>query len=240
VSDQYLRMRLESLAAGPSTADWAEARERAARAVVRRRKLALGLAAAATMVVAAPALALSSGVIDFSKAEPAPEPVRLLFSELDFGAPPNMTPAPGVDANETRTVLRRQLFGRPHTLWVAPTKDGGFCMFLLGPSGGGGGGCEKRGTPLSPAAVQPGGGGTPLATFGSVAVREATHVDVLHADGSSTRAGLVWVSAPIDAAFFALEVPAEPEVVGWVVRDAKGKELARRTSPVPLGAAVAP
>jgi hypothetical protein len=240
VSDEYLRTRLELLAAGPSTADWAEARDRARRAVTRRRRLALAFAAAAAIVVAAPALALTTGTIDFSKAEPAPEPLILLFSELNTGAPPEMTPAPGVDAKETRAVLRRQLFGRPHTLWVAPTKDGGFCMFLFGPRGGGGGGCEKPGTPLSPAAMQPSGEGTPVATFGSVAVRGATHVDVLHQDGSSTKTELIWVSAPIDAAFFALEVPAEPSIVGWVARDSDGEELARRMSPAPLGAAVAP
>jgi hypothetical protein len=72
---------------------------------------------------------------------------------------------------------------------------------------------------------------TPFAAYGSVAAPGATHVDVIHKDGSSTRTELVWVSPPIDAAFYVLEVPAERGIRGFVVRDSEGKELARRMLP---------
>lgn len=233
MNGQQFRVRLEALGAGPPTADWGDVHDRAARARVRRTRLLLAFATGAAILVAAPAFAVATGVIDFSRAEPAPEQTKLLFGELNTGAPPGM--APGVDAKETRAVLRRELFGRPHKLWVAPAKNGGFCMFLLGRRGGGGGGCETAGTPISPGGIRPGIEGTPVATFGSVAVPEATHVDVIHKDRSSTRVELVWVSPPIDVAFFVLEVSAERGVIGWVARDAAGNELARRMAPKPVG-----
>jgi hypothetical protein len=233
MSEQQLRLRLEALGAGPATADWADARDRAARLLRRRTRLVLALAAVTGILVAAPAFALATGVIDFSKAEPAPEETKLLFGELNTGAPAGM--APGVDAKETRAVLRRELFGRTHTLWVAPTKDGGYCTFLLGPQGGGGGGCDRaRELELSPGGIQPQGGGS-IAVVGSVLHPDATHVDVLHKDGSTTRLDLVWVSPPIDAGFFVAEIPYKRNAVGFIARDADGNEVARKMAPGGMG-----
>src|SRR5687767_9507536 len=109
--------------------------------LTRRTRRLIGVAAVAAVLLAAPALALATGVIDFPSAEPAPRSFKRLFAELNTGAPAGMTP--GVDASEARAVLRRELFGEQHTLWVAPRRGGGFCAFLLGPRGGGGGGCTN-------------------------------------------------------------------------------------------------
>jgi hypothetical protein len=228
VSDQHLQTRLEALAAGPPTPDWGDALRRAQNLRRQRSRLTIAFAALAAVIVAAPTFALATDVIDFGSADPAPEPFKQLFGELNTGAPPGMTP--GVDAKDTRAVLRRELFGRPHTLWVAPRKGGGFCLFLLGPRGGGGGGCVDPGVPLSPGVIRP-DDQSPFGAHGSVAAPGATHVEVIHTDGSSTRTELVWVSAPIDAAFFVLEVPADLGIKGFVARDADGKELARRMLP---------
>jgi hypothetical protein len=145
---------------------------------------------------------------------------------MNKGAPQGRTP--GVDADEARAVMELELFGQPHTLWVAPRKGGGFCHWLLSRRGGGGGGCIDAGVRLVPGAIWRPMDESAFAAYGSVAAPGATHVDVIHRDGSTTRTELVWVSTPIDAAFFVLEVPADRGIRGFVARDADGNELARR------------
>jgi hypothetical protein len=232
MSDELLRRRLEAIAVGPPTADWKDAQHRAGRLRRRRRLKAASIAALLVVVIvsAAPAFGLGGRVIDFLDREPAPEPERLLFAELDTGAPPGM--APGVIADEARGVMTRQFSdGRRYILWVAPTRSGGFCISYraVGP------GCTSRSFPLSWGGSR-GGPNTPIIIYGSVTADRAHHVDLEYEDGTTSETELVWVGEPIDAGFFFLELP-EHRITGGhqlravVARDRDGAELARKTLP---------
>jgi hypothetical protein len=232
MTDELLRRRLEAIAVGPPTADWNDAQRRASR-LRRRRRLRLAALAAVLGVViasAAPAFGLSARVIDFLDRESAPEAERLLFAELDTGAPPGM--APGVIADEARGVMTREFSdGRRYTLWVAPTRTGGLCMSYraVGP------GCLPEGFPLS-FGMSRGGPNTPIIISGTVTADRARHVELEYEDGTTTETELIWVGEPIDAGFFFLEIPEERITAGHqlracVARDADGAELARETLP---------
>jgi hypothetical protein len=232
MTEVSLRRRLEAIAIGPATADWNDAQRRSRR-MRRQRRLKIAAAAAlivVTVAVAAPALGLTRSVIDFFGQEPAPEAQKLLFAELNEGAPPGM--APGVDAQAARSVLTRQLSdGRQYTLWVAPNESGGFCMAYraVGP------GCTSREFDLSFSASR-GGPKTPIIISGAVTVQRASHVELVYEDGTTTLAELVWVGKPIDAGFYFLEIPEDRAASGHqlqavVAKDADGAEVARKTLP---------
>lgn len=232
MTDELLRRRLEALAAGPMTADWSDTQRRATR-LSRMRRLKWGSPLVVIVLLAAvagPASGLVPRVIDLFARESAPEAQRLLFAELDTGAPPGM--APGVIAQEARGVISREFSdGRQYTLWIAPTRTGGFCIAYraVGP------GCDPRGVPLS-YGVSRGGPRTPIIVSGSVAVDQARRVELEYEDGSTTEAELVWVGEPIDAGFFFLEIPDERIAKGHQLRavvaeDSDGAELARKTLP---------
>lgn len=225
-----LAERFAALTNRVDDSDWLDVRRRARTAP--RRWLLIPVAAAIAVIAVGSAFAVYRELVDFISAEPAPENVKVNFADLNAGAPPGM--APGVVASKARGVLRRKLHGRQHTLWVAPTESGGFCAYLLGPRGGGGGGCTAAGVPLSSGAIQP-NEDSPLGVFGSVAARDSTYVDVVHEDGSTTRVDLVWVSPPIDAGFFVAEVPVERGVIGFVARSEGGEEVAREMLARPMG-----
>src|SRR5439155_23421214 len=87
----------------------------------RPRALVIAVVLAIVALIAAPALALRFGVIDFSNAEPASPHVVKQFFSLSEGAPKGMDPQ--AIPNQTRRV--GEIGG--HTLWVAPTKPGGLC-----------------------------------------------------------------------------------------------------------------
>ena len=84
--DTQLRNRLrEAVAlAHDETPRWRDVKRRARVLEPRRRRprLVLGLAAA-SIIVAAPAFAVATGVINFSSAPSASEPVKVLFGKLD-------------------------------------------------------------------------------------------------------------------------------------------------------------
>jgi hypothetical protein len=233
VNDQHLRTRLDLLGAGPATADWGDALRRAAGLRRRRTRLAL-LAAAAVILVAAPAFAITTDVIDFGSAEPAPEEWRRVFAEMDKTSVRGGASLPGAPFSEARLVLSREIDGKRHTLNVAPKKGGGFCLYRLEelvPGGGGGSAaCVDAGDPLTRfgelfASERPRG------IYGSSAVPGARQVEVILADGTTARTDLVWVSEPIDAGLYLLEVPAGSVTESFVARDAEGRELVRRALP---------
>jgi hypothetical protein len=187
-----------------------------------RRTLLVAALVAIAALVAGPALALKFGVIDFSAAPPAPAHVVTQFESLSQGAPPGMDPA--VHGAETRTV--GELGG--HTLWVAPTNEGGLCYELAESTGG----CDKFGTvPLSvswgsdsaprqapparssharPSRARP--NVSPPRSFqrvdGYAHARWADEVEVKLDDGSLAHPRVIWISAPISAGFFYYRAPA--------------------------------
>jgi hypothetical protein len=222
--------------------DWLDVRRRARRPLARPIVLVAALVLAALAV--APALGLHRQFVDFFEGESAPDRVETSFAELDIAAPPGM--APGVIAEQARRVFRRRVSERHIvTIWAAPTKAGGFCAHsqireIGGGSRGGGGGCDRdRTLALAPGLVIPGPispDGTiqrePVIIDGHLAIREAESLEVRFENGESDEIPLVWISEPIDAAFFAYAVPREHWRPGFrpafvIARDGDGRELAK-------------
>jgi hypothetical protein len=176
----------------------------------RRTALALGalgvLAAAALLV--APALGLGIPGIDFFGAEKASPKIVKGFASLSEGAPPGMDPQ--VISGETRRVTTVTSSGVAHTLWVAPTRDGGLC-FEWWP---GSGGCDRKGdiplavtwsaprTATSPASAQDFG-----VVDGHAHAPWVDGVEIRLSDGQTVRPEVTWISAPINAGFFLYEAP---------------------------------
>ncbi|MBD0330781.1 MAG: hypothetical protein ICV64_11850 [Thermoleophilia bacterium] len=212
--DELLRARFAVLATDDH-GDWDDVRRRARRRPSRRR-LALALAALAAIAVTAPAFGLHRQALDWFRQEAAPPRTQLEFLQLGVGAPPGMDPQ--VVPNSARRVLVARLDGRERTLWVAPTRRGGFCVSW---SGLGGGCIADRGPPLAspperrrevnPLAldVTVGRDRSWAVTFlaGSVLDDRVERLVVEHADGERVEVPLVWVSPPIDAGFYLYDVP---------------------------------
>jgi hypothetical protein len=170
----------------------------------RRRVPLVGLAAAALVVAilaATPAWALVRQVLPFWNQPTAPQSVRVQFSSLNLGAPPGMSPR--AMSGQTREVGRFTFGGLHRTLWVAPAKNGGFCSLWLP---GGGGGCSTSGLPLGTGALLD--GGVPAWITGDAIAPIVNDVVIRFSDGSTVHPRIIWVSAPIDAGFFAYDVPA--------------------------------
>lgn len=234
MSEDLMQQRIERLGAGPPTADWDEVRARGIRLRRKRRATRAGIAGAAALAVAAtPAFGLGTRVLDFFHGEPAPEALRVQLAELNTGAPRGMSP--DVDASEMREVMKRELYNGPYTLWVAPTKDGNFCVHFgrTGRDGGSGGCIDRRIMPIYPTFAQA-SSGKPILSFGSVTADDATHVEMVLDNGGSIETELIWVSEPIDAGFYATEV-TEGHPIAVVARDGNGEEVARLAMPKPVG-----
>ena len=226
----------------PFAADWSDVLTRAGldtaqptRPAWRRRKWVFAAAIAAAIIVpVAAAFTFGLPVLDFGQAEKAPPESRVVknFAVLDQGAPPGM--ATDVIPNETRKVAT---FGNA-TLWVAPTRQGGFCTDL-----GGEGGCDRLGTvPLNVSwAIERSGaspesersfGGVPVVdqVSGYVNARWASGLELRFQDGDVIRPQVIWVSKPIDAGFFVQSVPAAHRRDGHLISevvalDADGKAV---------------
>jgi hypothetical protein len=151
--------------------------------------------------------------VDFGSSDPAPDVVRWRFEDLAIGAPPGF--APSKIASEARTVGNLRANGKLRTIWVAPTRRGGFCYEIEN----WGGGCTNP--------VPPGSSPSPTVRFsvmsgpmargalpveglqGIVVSDEVERLAVEFADGASEDLDFVFVSTPIDAGFFAYTVPPE-------------------------------
>lgn len=218
MNEKQLRLRLEALGAGPATADWADALNRSSQRR-RRNRLTIAFSLAAAVIVAAPTVVVATRAVDFGSAETAPEDYQAVFDRFN-----ELSRPAGVNASQTRVVLRPTLHGRPHMLMVAPRRSGGYCFGLIEHGRGGGLGCADAGERISM-----GGGGD--VSYGAVGARGATHVELLYKNRAPIRAEVVWVSEPIEAGFFAVGVPTCPNARGVVVRDAEGRELVRQRFP---------
>jgi hypothetical protein len=181
-----------------------------------RRQLSLVAAAVVVLVLLVVGVAFTFGlglpVLDFGQAQKAPPQSRVVknFAVLDQGAPPGM--ATDVIPNETRKVAT---FGN-ETLWVAPTRQGGFCMDL-----GGEGGCDRLGTvPLNVSwATEHTGSlgarsdasyhGLPVVdqVSGDINARWADALEIRFEDGDVIKPHVIWVSKPIEAGFFVQPIP---------------------------------
>jgi hypothetical protein len=217
------------------------------RLVTRRRLLAVALVVAALVALfATPAFGIRQLLLDivgrknvpFSKSASAPYEVKREFFDLSLGAPPRM--APGAIASEARRVATFRSGGRTHVLYVAPTRRGGYCMTF---SGGFGGCRTTRSGPLLGLTWtgsvfhfprrphEPPEHSTQVG--GEILAANARSVRVEYEDGSSTPIPFVYVSKPIDAAFFLYGIPKGHERPGTRVHavsvlDGRGGVLARQ------------
>jgi hypothetical protein len=191
---------------------------------------------AAAVVAATPAFGLRDLIVDlvtgrtaiaFDKSRPAPARVKLQFSDFPLGAPPGMNPH--VLAGQARQITLRTPSGQMRVIWVAPTRGGGFCSF-----GASTGGCISRATEKRLGAVSIDGGLTSrdgqwraLQVSGDVFSAKATTLTLEFADRQSMQLPFVYISAPIDAGFYYLGLPAAHQSPGhWptqvVARDKQG------------------
>jgi hypothetical protein len=206
----------------------------------RHRIRTLGLALAALVVgvvFVAPALGLHPPFVDFFSAKHAPKRVVRQFAQLNLGGPREMNPQaiPGQTRLITTYHLRN---GKALPLWVTPTRKGGFCYIL------GGGGCLAPGsrTHSEPGDLNP--GALDVARFGawhskviegSVADQNTAKLELRFADGKTTALPLLWVSKPIDRAFYLYQLTRPQEKpsnrpTALVALDKNGQVLARVTS----------
>jgi hypothetical protein len=198
---------------------------------------AVALAVLLGVLLATPALGLRDQVVHFFTGDRRPpEVIVKMFENMNVTGPG--VAEPHILAGKAREVMSVPISGYGKwTVWVAPTQAGGFCMThgrcvgdrsirfdatLVGTG-------SSRG--VSP---QWGSPDVHVIFDGYVDVEGAADLFVRFEDGSSTRIPLVWVTPPIEAGFFVYEVPKKHWKIGarpvaFVIKDAKGKELARET-----------
>lgn len=217
--------RLRALAPQDDDSDWPDVRRRARRR--GRTPMVIAAAVLAAALAVAPAFGLHRVVLDFFSGDPAPADVRLDFERLGVGAPRGMDPR--VVSGQTRRVPLAG-DGAEHRLWVAPTRSGGFCYrfdFF--------GSCraERQGRALGVGYV---GNQWMTRVHGTVVSQDADRIELRYADGETATAPITWVSEPIDAGFFYVDVPAvhrtpETRLVEVVLVDGDGDVLARERPP---------
>jgi hypothetical protein len=219
------------LDAGPEDSDWGDVVRRVSRARRRRRVGVVAALAAVVAVSVASAYALGHPIVDFRTSPKGPIQIVNDFGSLEVGAPLGM--APGVLPHEARRITSVTIDGKPHVLWVAPTKRGGFCAQWSHAFGG----CraDRHDAFSSHIDVSISGvaNGCCVAMLGgSFFQRGGDRLEVSYADGATAEIPFVWVTEPIDAGFYLYRVPdahrveaARPTAV--TLYDDHSKTLAR-------------
>lgn len=196
----------ELLSTGPDDGDWNEVRRRARRARRRRRASVLLALVGAVAVVVASAYAFGHPIVDFGTAPKGPPKVVDDFGSLEVGAPAGM--APGVLPEEARRITAVRVDGKEHVLWVAPTKQGGFCeawsQFV--------GGCRADRHDQFAKHIDISGNQDVFA--GSFFQESGSRLELEYADGTTAEIPFVWVTAPIDAGFYLYRVPDAHRIDG--------------------------
>lgn len=213
-----------------SFGDWDDVLQRAG--VKRHRNVVVTAAIAAALLAilfATPAFGVLLDLIGRTTVpftgKAAPARVQRNFFDMSISAPRGM--GPHAIASQTRRV--GTVDGR--ALYVAPTREGGFCW----EAERSGGGCiTKREQKLLVGASLMQRRGGPLLlreVSGEVLTPAARSVAIEYADGMTKQLSFLWVTKPIDAGFFAFMVPAEHQAKAQpravTIRDAHGKLLAR-------------
>src|SRR6476659_8834113 len=189
----------ELLSRGPDDGDWNEVRRRASRGRRRRLGSVMFVLVGAVALVIASAYAFGHPIVDFGSAPKGPQKVVNDFGSLEVGAPSGM--APEVLPHEARRITAVSIDGKEHVLWVAPTKQGGFCeswsQFV--------GGCRADRHDAFAKHINVGGTADVLA--GSFFQESGSKLELEYADGAADEIPFVWVTAPIDAGFYLFRVP---------------------------------
>jgi hypothetical protein len=201
--DNQLRNRLREAVAHDATPHWGDVKRRTRVLEPRRRRprLVLGLAVAA-VIVAAPAFAVATGVINFSSAPSASEPVKVLFGKLDAIDPLH---GPGALTGQTKIVYTFHTTSGSYDLAAAPSRDG-WCWGIVGRDMT----CNTPTSGLNYGYNQlPVTGTEPPLIDGSIAAAGVTRITLKFEDGSTINLPFVQVSAPINADFFLYEIQPE-------------------------------
>jgi hypothetical protein len=203
-----LTTRFAALADRTDDANWMEVVARSGAAKRHRRRVPIAIAAtlASAVVIASPATGVGGKIVRlFDRAEPPPQRIVASF---DMWNDPQLRA--GVQARRAIKVLDAHL--TPHTtstLWVAPTKEGGFCT--------NNGSCYERGfhydklslgVCLCGRVAQDGeilAG--PVVLEGETTNERADSLLLRFEDGQSQSIPLVWVGEPVNTAFFLYGVP---------------------------------
>jgi hypothetical protein len=203
-----LSVRLGALADARDDQSWSEvvARARAARRHRRRVPIAIAAVLASAVVIVSPATGVGGKIIRlFARDDPPPQQIVDSFAE--WNAPQVNA---GVQPDRAIKVLEARLTpNRTTTLWVAPTKDGGFCTSR--------GWCEGDdfrydrvgvGVCLCGRVAQDGeilAG--PVILEGETTNERANSLLLRFQDRERQSIPLVWVGAPVNTAFFLYGVP---------------------------------
>jgi hypothetical protein len=206
--DTDLSARFRPLADALDDQSWAEvvARARAARRHRRRVPIAIAAVLASAVVIVSPATGVRGKLVRlFDHAGPPPQRIVKSFAQWNgsqFRA--------GVQAGRAIKVLDARV--APHTtwtLWVAPTKDGGFCTSS--------GSCYEAGLRYDRLGVEVGLLGRvapdgeilsgPVVLSGETTNARADTLLLRFEDGERASIPLVWVGAPVHTAFFLYGVP---------------------------------
>lgn len=246
--DEILRRVNEPTSqARPSSAQLAPRPGRVPRRLVIAAVVMLLLAA----LVVTPAFGIRSliaGLFDRTDVpftgESAPLEVKRDFYDLSLGVPPSM--APQAIASQARRVATFRLGGKDRVLWVAPTRDGGYCYLFAHTFGGCRTARERNGAQAPPPGyVHPQRLGVtseapvrdkvPYVSRigGDIRIQSAHSLTVIYADDSETPVRFYYVSEPIAAGFFLAALPAGHDTTATrataiELRDKAGRLLARQ------------
>jgi hypothetical protein len=191
----------------------------------RRKQLLLAAAIfAGVLLVALPALAAFTSLIDFSSAPPAPSAAVKRFDDLQRQAPPNMDPR--VIASEARR-LGLATEGATIALFLAPTRTGGYCFEFADYAAG----CNAdRTIPVAVGFAAQSLTDDQAIVYGSTLDRAAVSATVVTREGSERTVPLTRVTAPIDASFFVTSIgrPDEALPLRVELRDGSDRVIATR------------
>lgn len=207
----------------------------------RRRRWMAVVAATIGLLIAAPVVALTTGVIEFDKAPRVSVDRQLRFNELVAeGAPPKMDPQVVPFSARYLSSFRRG--AETVDLWVAPTHRGGFCYSFTNFTSG----CRAtrtvdiRSVPISPGEYKSwlidlttyrvDNNVSPSTLAGNVLAAPSSRLFANYANGQKVEIPVTWISAPINAGFFFAEIGADSQVHALEVEDEHGKLIARTAS----------
>lgn len=197
----------------------------------RFRPLLVAAAVAAGLVLLAlPAVAAFTPLIDFSHAPRATGPVVRTFEELRHQAPPGMDPR--VVAAQARRLDISLAGTDKKVIYVAPTRTGGFCFEIVGHTIG----CDPNRTipvEIGFSAARLDGG--PAIVYGWIYDADASSATVTTAKGAQQKAQLVRITAPIDASVFVAPIDdiADALPITVTVTNTAGESVATKLIKAP-------
>jgi hypothetical protein len=217
----------------------------------RAGHLRYGMGAAvvlAAVVGTAVAFGWPQGLINFVTAPSAPKRVQSSFGRQNVNAPLGMSPQ--AIPSQTRRIMSARFDatgihkgpGGWHVLYVAPTRDGGFCFQWTGFLGS----CfnptprprNPRARAAGPLGISWMGDTYPKVIAGYVRAGKTTTLEARFGNGGHSVIPVTWVSAPIKAGFFIFVAPAAHQssasgVTSLDSRDRNGKLTGRAMFPMP-------